>query len=433
MADRPAPSWRLLDRVGGGVLADDTPVGDQRRALVALAAGIVLISGLAIVANLGADLVAVAIIGAVITLHELGHFVCAKLSGMKVTEFYVGVGPRLWSVRRGETEYGIRPLLIIGYNRILGMNNLEVVDPAEESRTYRAQTFPRRVITMSAGSAVHFILALIAAWTLFAFFQQGKVVPTVAAFPTFSSGPTPAERAGMQVGDKIVSYDGHPTNGSWTGLHTYIEDNIGHTITLVVARHGALVTLRAAPEDASKVVDQGQPISTVHLGFLGFDATGRNDSLLASIPPAVGKFFHDGIGGTFSGIGAIFSPSGLTNLGKQVVSSPGSTTAQQAGNRPASIVGVVQIANQLPGWPLKILLFMEANAFIGVLNLFPILPFDGGHIIIAVYERLRSRRGHRYVADVNKMLPYALAVMMVVGFVFLTSFYLDVAHPITLR
>src|SRR5579872_5431191 len=93
------------------------------------------------------------VIAAVILLHELGHFVAAKLTGMKVTEFFVGFGPKLWSTQKGETEYGVKAIPFGGYNRIIGMNNLEQVDPVDEPRSFRSQTFPRRVLVAVAGSA----------------------------------------------------------------------------------------------------------------------------------------------------------------------------------------------------------------------------------------------------------------------------------------
>jgi membrane-associated protease RseP (regulator of RpoE activity) len=98
-----------------------------------------------------------------------------------------------------------------------------------------------------------------------------------------------------------------------------------------------------------------------------------------------------------------------------------------------SVVGIVEVAGQLHGWAAEAGLFFIANAFIGVLNLLPILPFDGGHVAIAVYERVRSRRGQLYRADVNKMVPYAMVVMALIVFVGISSLYLDILHPVTLH
>ena len=103
-----------------------------------------------------------------ITLHEAGHFVTAKLSGMKATEFFLGFGPRIFSFRRGETEFGLKPILVGAYVKIIGMNNLDPVDPADEARTYRQQSYPKRLLVASAGSLVHFTLALIVFFSVFA-------------------------------------------------------------------------------------------------------------------------------------------------------------------------------------------------------------------------------------------------------------------------
>jgi membrane-associated protease RseP (regulator of RpoE activity) len=96
-------------------------------------------------------------------------------------------------------------------------------------------------------------------------------------------------------------------------------------------------------------------------------------------------------------------------------------------------VGIVEVAGQLHGWAEEAWLFFIANAFVGVLNLLPVLPFDGGHVAIAVYERLRSRDGVRYRADVNKMVPYAMVVMALIVFVGISSLYLDILHPVNLH
>ena len=103
------------------------------------------------------------IVGLVFTvmLHEAGHMIVAKRSGMKVTEFFVGFGPRIWSFRRGETEYGIKAIPAGGYVRIIGMNSIEEVDPEDEPRTYRAASFPKRLATILAGIGVNLLIAFV--------------------------------------------------------------------------------------------------------------------------------------------------------------------------------------------------------------------------------------------------------------------------------
>ena len=105
------------------------------------------------------------VIGIIVSvfLHETGHFVTARMTGMKATQFFLGFGPRLWSFRRGETEYGVRALPLGAYVRIIGMNNMDDVPPEDEARTYRQQTFPRRLLVISAGSLMHMLIAIVPA------------------------------------------------------------------------------------------------------------------------------------------------------------------------------------------------------------------------------------------------------------------------------
>src|SRR5947209_9644055 len=141
---------------------------DNRERLVRLGYFVAIVLVLAIVTGFSPFLGVIGALVAIVMLHELGHFATAKWSGMKVSEYFFGFGPRLWSIRKGETEYGIKAIPVGGYVRILGMNNLEKVDPADEPRTYRQQSFPRRLAVAVAGSAMHFVLAfllLIVMWT----------------------------------------------------------------------------------------------------------------------------------------------------------------------------------------------------------------------------------------------------------------------------
>ena len=108
----------------------------------------------------------IAILIAIVMLHELGHFVTAKRAGMKVTEYFVGFGPRLWSVRRGETEYGVKAIPAGGYVRITGFTSTEEVAPEDEPRAYRQQPFHQRIIVASAGSVMHLLIAFVLALIL---------------------------------------------------------------------------------------------------------------------------------------------------------------------------------------------------------------------------------------------------------------------------
>ena len=118
-----------------------------------------------------------------IFLHETGHFVTARLTGMKATQFFLGFGPRLWSFRRGETEYGVRALPLGAFVRIIGMNNIDEVPPADEARTYRQQSYPRRLLVISAGSIMHMLIAIV---LLFAVYVDRRASSPSTPAPTVS-------------------------------------------------------------------------------------------------------------------------------------------------------------------------------------------------------------------------------------------------------
>src|SRR4029077_18609808 len=134
---------------------------DNGERLVRLAFFLAIVLIIAVATNFGPFLGVIFALIAIVMLHEFGHFVTAKWSGMKVSEYFFGFGPRLWSIKKGETEDGIKAIPVGGYVRILGMNTLELVDPVDEPRTYRQKSFPRRISVAVAGSAMHFLLAFL--------------------------------------------------------------------------------------------------------------------------------------------------------------------------------------------------------------------------------------------------------------------------------
>ena len=140
-----------------------------------------------------------------VMLHEFGHYITAKRAGMKVTEFFVGFGPRLWSFTRGETEYGVKAIPAGGYVRIVGMSNLEDIDPDEEPRTFRHGTFGNRLTVILAGVTVNLILAFVLIYAALI----GRGLPdTLQAQVSRVLPDSPAAAAGVQNGDRIIGIDG---------------------------------------------------------------------------------------------------------------------------------------------------------------------------------------------------------------------------------
>ena len=408
---------------------------EQRGALVRL--GLIILGGIvaAVATGITSTVLVVVAIIVMIMLHELGHFATAKWAGMKVTEYFLGFGPRLWSIRKGETEYGVKAIPAGGYVKIIGMSNIEKVDPADEDRTYRQKPYWRRLSVAVAGSTVHFILAFVLLFLIFSVvgvenYERPQL--QVGSISRLASGPSPAQKAGFEVGDRVVAMDGRPIR-SWEQIPPYIWDRPEQTIRFTVVRKGRTVELTASPVDLSKVRVEGGSGAVVEepRGFVGIGPTfaveryGPVDALGRSVT-GVGRATVD----TVKALGNIFSPSGASSYGRQLVG--GGREQQPDDPRFLSPVGFVRVASQAAdtGWREVLTLLLSINVFVGVFNMIPLLPLDGGHVAIATYERIRSRRGRPYHADVAKAMPIYYMVFLVIVFLGISSLYLDIVRPI---
>jgi len=375
------------------------------------------------------DLVAVSVF-AIIMLHEAGHFVTAKWSGMKATEFFVGFGPRLWSVRRGETEYGVKALPLGGYVKILGMTSLEELDASDEPRSFVNQSTGKRVLVASAGSIVHLLLAfLLAIGALWFIGQPTSTRIQIQGLETSPTGKTPAELAGLRLGDVIVSINNVAITGtakSEATLESIIHSSPGKPVVLVVDRGGHDVLIRATPEP----IDQGSKV--VRLGILlGSTHVYARPSPLGAVTGGTALVWHV-VTGTVAALGHAFSPGGLSSLAHQVASPKAAAQAQAHGQGTVSAVGAAEYladAARAGSYPFIVMLIL-LNISLGVLNMLPMLPLDGGHVAIALYEGGRSRRGRRYRADVTKLMPVAYTFMAFLLVFVVAKMYLDIAHGV---
>lgn len=363
-----------------------------------------------------------------IFLHELGHFATARWTGMKATQFFLFMGPRIFSFRRGETEYGLRLLPLGAFVRIVGMNNLDPCEPADESRAYKNKSYPRRMLVITAGSIMHFIQALI----LFIVLSSviGSPDPsqwTVSEISMLETGETPAVEAGLQPGDTIVSVDGIETT-NFRDLQDYLRERPAEEVELEILAVGELnltntsfvtTTLAERPLDDGTVV-----------GFLGIAPSFDRDRQ----SPVVGvKDFGWAFGNAIVQIPKFLSPATFANLGQLVFDGTADVRldSDEAASRPVSMIGAVRLAGSPDfNWTFPITMLAFINIFVGIFNLLPLLPLDGGHAAIATYERLRSRRRERYQMDVAKLLPVTYAVVSVLAFLMLATLWLDIARPI---
>lgn len=365
---------------------------------------------------------------AMIFLHELGHFLTARLTGMKTTEFFLGFGPRIWSFRRGEMEYGVKAVPLGGYVKILGMHNLDRgVDPADEARTYRQQSFPRRVLVASAGTLMHLLLALVLFVVLFA--GTGRIVvsddPVIRrVLPVDATGVSPARDAGIRPGDRVVSVDGRRTN-TWDDVLEAVSTRPGRTVPIEVQRDGRIVRLQVTPLGSNGV------------GRIGVCCVGERierQSIPAAVVTSAQQIWRL-MPGTFEALGAFFAPTHLRTYTDTVVNAGGpaaGTLTEADQNRFMSPVGAVSLVKDASRtdirWALEI--FAAMNVFVGVFNMLPMLPLDGGHVLIAIYERLRSTRRRKHHADISRLMPLTYAVMALMMVIGLSSLYLDIRNPI---
>jgi membrane-associated protease RseP (regulator of RpoE activity) len=384
------------------------------------AALIVPIVALGVFYSWGAVAFVLALIGCIL-LHELGHFLAAKRAGMKVTQFFLFFGPRVWSFRKGETEYGVRLIPLGAFVKVPGMHNLDPdVDPADEPRTFRAAPYHSRLKMAAAGSLMHFAIALVLMGIAYA--AYGITTPAKTWKVDKVEAGSPAAAAGLNAGDRVLTYDGKPIGDDYETFGAYLHNHEGATVALTVQRGAETLTLRPTLASMSAV----DPCRTG--GYLGFrpisdDPTTKN----LSVPGAARETFTQ-FGGIASasvgGLGKIMSLSGLKSYGKSVSSGCGTD------QRFVSPIGAVKIGSLVAksGVSNFLLFLAQANIFIGIINWVPLLPFDGGHMLIATYERIRSRAGKRYTADVSKMMPFAYAIMLLMVVLGLGNGYLDLFH-----
>jgi membrane-associated protease RseP (regulator of RpoE activity) len=399
-----------------------------------LLVGLGLISALFFVLGWGYLLLFIAILIVIVMLHELGHFATAKWAGMKVTEYFVGFGPRLWSVRRGETEYGVKAIPAGGYVRIVGFTSLEDVPQDDEPRAYRQQPFGKRIIVASAGSVMHLLIAFVLAVILVVGFGKLTNNYTVASLEHWPGRETPAALAGLKPGDTIVSIDGKSFSNP-NSMTDVIKRSTGKPLRLGVERDGKLIHLTATPANGKDITVDGS--SLANRGYLGVEI--QEASAPVGLLASVGDSFNTMWQVTDSevrGLAQTFSPSGLSSVLHQVTNSKAAQSAASdpgSAPRPVSIVGIANLGAQSEqaGLASVLVLLITINIVFALLNMLPMIPLDGGHVAVAAYEWIRTKKGQPYYrADITKLFPVAaLFVAFLAVFVF-AGIYLDITHPL---
>jgi membrane-associated protease RseP (regulator of RpoE activity) len=381
-----------------------------------------------------------------VMLHESGHFVTAKKFGMKCTQYFVGFGPTVWSTQRGETEYGIKALPLGGFVKIVGMTSMDEVDEADEPRSFRRAPGWQRLIVLAAGSFMHFVLAFLLIFGLGLFLgvehqntTQLQAVETCvpanakavnANAPCPANAPkSPASLAGLQGGDKIISFDGTAVS-NWSQLTTKIEKaKPGVTVPITVQRGGRTLALHITP---TSVPGRAGP----YLGVLENPVIFTRSGPISAIEYA-GSGFEQTITGSVQALGNI--PAAIPKLFSK-------DRSQSAGGSVTSVVGAAEATGQAVaanvGWEYKVsfvlLLVASLNIFVGLFNLVPLLPMDGGHIAVVIWERIRAwfarlrGRADPGLVDYQKLIPLSFSVFMVLVAFGVMLILADIVNPVNI-
>jgi RIP metalloprotease RseP len=327
------------------------------------------------------------------------------------------------------------------------MNNLEEVDPVDEPRTYRQAPLGRRVSVALAGSAMHFIIAFVVLFGMFFWTgDNGNYLTSPASLP--SSNPiaeidglqvgntvvaSPAQAAGFRIGDRIVAINGRQFS-NWAEMSAYIQARYDQRLDVTVSRGGRLVHLFPVPVNKYAVQVSGPgatalpkpPPGAKPVGFIGVAPSPLiHSSVGQSISRAGGAWVHVNAL-TLGAFGHLFT---LHGAGSYFHMLSNQKAADNPGNgvRFESPVGIVRLLHQAgqTGLPTVLWLLAVLNLSLGIFNLLPFFPLDGGHVVVALYEGVRSRPRRRYQADVAKLLPLFYLGLGLVVFLGASALFLD--------
>jgi membrane-associated protease RseP (regulator of RpoE activity) len=357
---------------------------------------------------------------AVILVHEAGHFFTAKAFKIKVEEFFLGFGPRIWSTRRGETEYGVKALPFGGYVKIAGMNPYQEPTPEEYPRTFGAKPIWQRALVIVAGPATHFAIAFLAFALWFGLVGPARFSPVLAEVSdTLAGQPSPAAAAGLKPGDEILAMDGieQPSDQD---LVEYTRAHVGEPITLTIKRYDLVFDVTVTPVYSTV---EGERVGRMGVTVAGGDFLGReNRNVFGALSAGLAMLWEQ-IVTIVGSLWRFFGPEGIGRVFSLLFGG-----AERQLTDPTSIVGAARFAGQAAeAGNVGDLLFIfgSINVFVGILNLLPLPPFDGGHLAVLAVEKIRGKK-----VDMRRLIPVT-AVVAAFLMVYMGSLLLvDILKPL---
>ncbi|CAN2209931.1 COG0750 Predicted membrane-associated Zn-dependent proteases 1 [Candidatus Nanopelagicaceae bacterium] len=362
-----------------------------------------------------------------VMVHEFGHYITAKRFDMKVTEFFLGFGKRIWSFTRGETEFGIKAIPAGGYCRIEGMTPRDEMPAGEESRAFFGATTSRKLIVLGAGSFAHFVIGFLLIFSIF----FGVGVNTLLSDVSKVSPNSAAAAAGFQAGDKIIAIDGKEVT-NWYQDSRAIATSQGKELTFTVLRDGAEISITAAPTylEAEKryVLGVVTKIGTQRETFFtSISESGRATTVLTresiksliALPTKVPQLIRQTFGGEKRDPNGLVGVVGAARVSGDAVSSNKLNNTERFGT--------------------FLLLVASLNIFVGLFNLLPLLPLDGGHMAVAIADEIRAffarlRGKHRPAGiDVNVLTPITMTVFAVLAVLTAILLIADIFNPVSLN
>jgi len=364
-----------------------------------------------------------------VMVHEFGHYITARKYGMWVSEFFVGFGKRIWSVQRGETEFGVKAIPAGGYCKIEGMSPNDEMPQGQEERAFYKASSGKKLIVLGAGSFLHFVLGFVLLFTLFAGIGTNQVLPVINEVVPNSA----AQAAGIQAGDEVIAINGKRVT-EWYKDVEVIRESQGAELTLVLNRNGEEVVVTTAARLTD--IDGTKRYVLGIVNEVGLERSGVLVSIKNSATVTKGFLVE--------------SVKSLGKLPEKIPALWGATVRgeERDANGLVGVVGVARVSGEAVGsdklTPMErlatfVLIVASLNIFVGVFNLLPILPLDGGHMAVAIADSIRAffarLRGRPRPApiDVTVLTPITMVVFVVLATLTLLLLVADVINPVTLN